>query len=301
MVTTSGTGMRLLVACRKCERQFDATGLAAGSQFHCACGEVLSVPRFRAQDAAVVRCSSCSAPRNKDGLSCEHCGADYTLHEQDMHTICPACMTRLSDRARFCHNCAKPIVPQGAPGTRTKKGCPACGRKHKMTSRVLGRSAVSVLECPRCAGLWLSGEGFDLVRERAREAAEIDLPASGTARKRNTPDGRGGAIYRRCPDCQEFMNRTNYGHRSGVIIDTCKKHGLWFDARELEEILRWIRKGGESRAQKRAAEAERQKERSRRISFDRETRAAGSGAFSAPSEPSGLDLFGGILGALFDP
>jgi Zn-finger nucleic acid-binding protein len=292
---------RCLVACSKCERQFDATGLAAGSRFHCGCGAVLKVPRFRAQDAVVVRCSSCSAPRRQSAPACEHCGADYTLHEQDMHTLCPSCMTRVSDRARFCHNCAKPIVVAATPGTSTKQGCPSCGLKHKMVSRSMGDPPVSILECGRCAGVWLGNDGFALVRDHARESASDDHPSPQRG-PGSPPDPRprqGGAVYRRCPDCREFMYRKNYGGKSGVILDVCKSHGLWFDARELERVLRWIRRGGEERARKRVEHEEQQRERRSRISFDRESRSAGSGAFS-PGEPSGMDVVGGILGALFD-
>ena len=34
------------------------------------------------------------------------------------------------------------------------------------------------------------------------------------------------------------------GHHSGVTIDRCKPHGVWFDADELPRILDWVRHGG---------------------------------------------------------
>ena len=42
-------------------------------------------------------------------------------------------------------------------------------------------------------------------------------------------------------------NRRNYSGASGVIIDLCKTHGIWFDADELARILVWIRAGGVER------------------------------------------------------
>ena len=45
---------KLLLACSKCERQYDATGYAPKSRFHCGCGETIVVPEVRAHDAAVV-------------------------------------------------------------------------------------------------------------------------------------------------------------------------------------------------------------------------------------------------------
>jgi Zn-finger nucleic acid-binding protein len=54
------------------------------------------------------------------------------------------------------------------------------------------------------------------------------------------------------------MNRRNYGSTSGVIIDLCREHGIWFDADELARILTWVRAGGaeKSRREKSAAAAE---------------------------------------------
>jgi Zn-finger nucleic acid-binding protein len=40
------------------------------------------------------------------------------------------------------------------------------------------------------------------------------------------------------------MNRNNFASSSGVIVDICKRHGIWFDAEELPRIIEFIRKGG---------------------------------------------------------
>jgi Zn-finger nucleic acid-binding protein len=299
-VATTSEGIRCLVACPGCKRQFDASGFATGSRFHCACGDVIEVPRFRAHDAAVVRCSSCSAPRNKGATSCGHCGADYTLHERDLHTVCPSCMTRLSDRARYCHNCATPIVPQGSAGQPTKTGCPACGLRQKMNGRALGDPPVSVLECPRCAGIWLSQDGFRTVADRARDESVAD-PAMLIGESAATSDtqsaSRPASFYRQCPECRSMMNRRNFGERSGVVVDTCKEHGMWFDAQELSTVLRWIRQGGEDRAKKRRQSETRHAERQERFKIERPTTADERGGASLGSTSNGLS---GFLGQLFD-
>jgi Zn-finger nucleic acid-binding protein len=300
LTTKTPTAVRCLVACRTCKRQFDATGLAAKSQFHCSCGEIIEVPRFQPHDSAVARCSSCSAPRTKGKLSCQHCGSDYTLHERDMHTICPSCMTRVSDRARFCHHCATPIVPQSGVGQTTTRPCPVCGVQHKMTSRSFGEPAVSVMECQRCAGLWLSTETFGLISEHARDKSLPDVFPAEDGQPVSTSNPGGGSLYRRCPECEKHMNRRNFGRKSGVIIDSCKEHGLWFDAQELGAILHWIRRGGEDRAERRGLEERRQAQRRQRIVYDREQRSAGSEGFSWSSEPTGGSGLGDLLGALFD-
>jgi Zn-finger nucleic acid-binding protein len=50
--------------------------------------------------------------------------------------------------------------------------------------------------------------------------------------------------YRKCPECDGFMNRRNYQKSSGVIIDVCRAHGTWLDADELEQIAGFILSGG---------------------------------------------------------
>lgn len=50
--------------------------------------------------------------------------------------------------------------------------------------------------------------------------------------------------YVRCPDCHKTMNRQAFGRISGVIVDVCREHGVWFDAGELAEVLAFIERGG---------------------------------------------------------
>ena len=255
--------MRVLVACPQCARQFDASGRAVASRFRCLCGTTLTVPEPRGHDAAVVRCSACGAPRQEGAANCGYCGADFTLHEQDLHTLCPSCMTRVSDRARYCHHCATPLMPQPL-GPVTPHSCPACGEASPLTSRALEDGAVPLLECQRCAGLWLGRQAFDVVLDRARLDARAEderrVPRPAELRPQK------GALYRPCPECGVLMHRFNYGRRSGIIVDSCMGHGLWFDARELDELLLWVRRGGEAVTARRSAEEQGQLERQRRLS-----------------------------------
>jgi Zn-finger nucleic acid-binding protein len=52
------------------------------------------------------------------------------------------------------------------------------------------------------------------------------------------------SMYIKCPVCGELMNRTNFGARSGVIIDQCT-HGIWLDNGELRKLLEWRKAGGQ--------------------------------------------------------
>jgi Zn-finger nucleic acid-binding protein len=257
--------MRNLVACPECARQFEPSGYPAGSRFRCLCGIQLTVTEPSAWDAAVIRCSGCGAPREKGSAACGFCGADFTLHERDLHTICPACMARVSDRARYCHHCATPLLAQPV-GESTTRACPACGDRVSLNSRKLGSEAIPVLECSSCAGLWLGRGAFSVLLDRARQAGRTEDDREAPRPLALKPQS--GALYRPCPECGKLMHRRNYGRRSGVIVDSCNSHGLWFDARELDELMRWVRRGGEAAATKRREEEDRQLERQQRLHSD---------------------------------
>lgn len=248
--------MRLLVECPECRRQYDASRRSIGSHLRCACGHVIVVQKSEGHDAQIVRCSACGAARAEDSGRCSYCGAEFTLHERDLNTVCPHCFARVSDCARFCHHCGTGLAPELVTGAATELSCPVCREGHRLASRRLGEEPVTVLECGCCAGLWLGHEIFRELVERAKkeslpagtiretpqqEAAKFKLPAG----KHVAAPRQGATFYRPCTVCREFMQRVNYGHASGVIIDICQDHGVWFDADELARILAWVRAGGD--------------------------------------------------------
>jgi hypothetical protein len=108
--------------------------------------------------------------------------------------------------------------------------------------------------------LWLGLEAFRQLVERALHevlpSGTIPPPSAGSAGK-GLRQRRRGRFYRPCVVCGELMNRVNYGRVSGVIIDACKEHGIWFDAEGLTRILDWIHKGG-AEVTARAEEEDRQ-------------------------------------------
>ena len=94
------------------------------------------------------------------------------------------------------------------------------------------------------------------------------------------------------------MHRRNYGRRSGVIVDSCAGHGLWFDGSELDELLTWVRRGGETAAALRHSEEQGQLERQRRLlsEFRSET-----GALDSNGEQAWLlKLLDGAMSWLLD-
>ncbi len=96
----------------------------------------------------------------------------------------------------------------------------------------------------------------------ARSAATaLAIPAQLNLNKRS--------VYFMCPQCDETMARMNYAHRSGVITDICRLHGIWLDRSELQMIIEFIDSGGLDRA--RQLEAERNAADRRTLDFARRT------------------------------
>ncbi|MBU4272346.1 MAG: zf-TFIIB domain-containing protein [Planctomycetes bacterium] len=254
--------MRLLIACPQCHRQFDVGARPIGSRFRCHCGSVVTVRQPRGHNAAVVRCSSCGAPRQQSGMACSHCGSDFTLHERDLDTICPGCFARISDRAKFCHHCGLALRPEALAGEKTALTCPICGKMSRLCSRKIGE--VALMECGRCAGFWLGANILEhLVQKAATDFPIEDFRLHSVPRRTSTLDSSSqrGPMYRKCPVCGKLMNRRHFARRSGVIIDICKSHGVWFDADELPRILAWVRVGGKAESDRRAADEAEHKNR----------------------------------------
>ena len=141
--------------------------------------------------------------------------------------------------------------------------CPAC----EGVMEIEDQRGIEIHRCGACDGLWLDpGELDDLVD--APPAAAPDVAQIREEMRKVAPPV-GEVRYRMCPRCGDPMNRQNYGSHSGVVIDECRRHGLYLDAHEFEAIETFIRMGGldikrkmlEERARKReltarAAEAD---------------------------------------------
>ncbi len=247
----------IIVQCEKCNHQYKINDKRVGEKFACFCGNLLEVPSVRIHEAAVVRCSSCGGARGEEGEPfCRYCGSSFTLHEQDLNTICPHCMTRISSKAKFCHSCATPIVSDDLSYQKTKMPCPNCETMN-LHSRKMPGQIFSLKECDSCAGIWISADVFSHLEKQAQKEA-----VSGTlihAKKvisnayASKEEINPTKFYKKCPQCQVVMQRKNYAGSSGVVVDVCHKHGMWFDIHELDEILEFIRSGLLLKHQEKAA------------------------------------------------
>lgn len=292
--------MHFLIACSACRRQFDVAARPVGERFSCSCGASLTVPQPRSHDAAVIRCSSCGAPREESARACRYCNADFTLHERDLDTICSRCMARVSGKAHFCHSCGTPVlIQQAAAGSELP--CPSCADGRRLGSRQLGAANVAMFECDTCGGIWIEKEVFEVLAERAQSQSLPDLDLRPAERKSAGGAPPRGPFYRPCVVCKATMNRRNWGKKSGIILDVCQKHGVWFDLHELEDLLRFLRSDGGRKAQQ-AAEAERAALRQMALQGTLRSYPSLSTSTSSSSLAGALAVgfLGGVLSNLFD-
>ena len=159
---------------------------------------------------------------------------------------------------QFCPTCgakgARELLKESKPLT-----CPGC-RAEMLFVRV---GTTELHECPECASAWLASEVFkELCLNREEHGAFAVL--AGVAATPPSLDTAGHVQrYVPCPVCSKLMNRSNFGRRSGILVDLCKKHGTWFERGELAGILAFIDDGGLERA--RVEEEERNAEAQKKL------------------------------------
>lgn len=214
----------------------------AAPRFPCRCGATLENRPPAAVDAEILRCGSCGALADAGADRCSFCGSTIVRDRGSLSLICPECFARTQEDARFCTACGVAFRPEPVRLEGYELPCPACSAL--MPARQLAGIALS--ECTQCHGLWVPRDGFDALIRRALEArkrgeAKDEAPAAPRVDRGNPAARR--VEYRKCPECQALMQRRNFRHSSGVILDTCAEHGTWLDADELEQIAGFLASG----------------------------------------------------------
>lgn len=246
---------------------------------------------FSHPEAPTFRCPSCGGPAAKDARACVHCGSLLATKR------CITCFALSPREAERCVKCGA-LLPAQALVADGSGRCPDCHLD--LAAHAFG--AVGYSECPRCSGLFLKREAFEAVTKDADTRAKVRLaepPADAAPASAALPGkGASGAFpavrYRPCPACRKLMNRSNYGGGSGIVLDACRDHGLWFDKGELAAIVDFLEKGGWDRI--RARERERLSEEVRSLESRRAfTNAVGMPASDWDRNQQGLRALGGIV------
>jgi Zn-finger nucleic acid-binding protein len=165
----------------------------------------------------------------------------------------------------------------------SERQCPRCSARGPapLDAQLVAETLLD--QCPDCGGLWIDQTAFERLTQEAESTTTSGALGSLPRPQRKIHAKMPQVTYVRCPDCDSMMNRRNYGKRSGVIVDVCSAHGIWFDDEELTRVLEFVRSGGlqETRRQ----EAEDLREERRRLESLRATDRTlggsrfGSGAF----------------------
>lgn len=233
----------MLIACPDCHRQYDVTSLAIGSKVRCRCGRLSEVPEQKPRKIRMLHCSNCGGKISEQAVACEYCEHEIDRSEEGRGHPCPVCFTPLSKDGPFCSSCGTEIDPEDVLHAVTDHSCPRC----RSDLVICEGEEESFHECTECGGIWLSKGVFERFKEdrssEVRPNPDFRPPIS---ERLNPAETRRKARERRmrCPVCERVMLRQEFAAISGVVIDVCGEHGIWFDVDELEDIARFIEAGG---------------------------------------------------------
>jgi Zn-finger nucleic acid-binding protein len=233
-------------------------------------------------EASTLNCPMCGAPTASDSALCEHCGARLAT------IACPSCFGMIFLGSKFCPHCGARV--DRIEENNTPLPCPRC--REPLAAIVLGTTRA--MECPHCSGLWIDTATFnEICIDRDKQADVIrenpqPLPPG-------TPEFSLDAVrYVPCPVCAKLMNRVNFAHGSGIVLDICKADGVWFDRDELHRMVDFIRAGGLEAA--REHDIEEWKMERRRRTLGHSSPIAGTGIDPPARDSVDLLSTGSLLG-----
>lgn len=192
--------------------------------------------------AETLNCPMCGAATATEATHCMYCGARLAT------VACPQCFGMMFKGSRHCPRCGASAA-RSTEVEEAARRCPHC--RIAMEAVIVGRTRLH--ECSSCDGLWVDVTSFEQIcADREQQSAVLGAAHFASA-QRSVP-GEAHVRYVPCPECGQLMNRVNFAHCSGVVVDVCKGHGTWFDRDELAEIVEFIRAGGldQARARERA-------------------------------------------------
>ena len=209
----------------------------------------------------MFRCKSCTAPLPAKSTICRYCGSRNEIDLKVLHR----------------HTVVKP---------ESERPCPQC--EIPMQTIDLNIDGHFYIErCARCMSMFFDPNEMEtLLGKSVSEVFEVDFKRL-TEMTGEHADPEATFRYHKCPVCGKFMNRVNFGSRSGVIVDQCKDDGLWLEGGELRRLLEWKKAGGQILDRRRREEREREKEERARKEKER---AAVSDPEFVVGRDSGTDI-----------
>jgi Zn-finger nucleic acid-binding protein len=237
----------------------------------------------------IFNCPNCGAAATPESVRCAYC------HSGLAALVCAQCYGAIFVGMKHCPWCGENAAT-GKPAEGENEKCPRCN-VHFLLVKV---NKKMLSECPSCGGLWVDNETLQAIctdqdQQQAILGFNPDLVIAKSAAAVQS-----GRTYIPCPKCNTLMNRRQYAGCSGVIVDWCKAHGVWFDRNELRQIVQFIQAGGLNKARERERlqlEEERQSLRAERWNHE----AHDTFDLAAPKDSCNSDLLhllGGIWSSL---
>ena len=233
----------------------------------------------------VLHCPSCGGPVARGASHCEYCRSPLDFNLKGKTTPCPHCFASNPADGSYCIRCARPLKGLVRDGELLPdRLCPRC--ETPMKGKAIGQ--FPVIACGECDGFFITTDTFEMMQENSKR---VLFPVQRINREQLNSET--AIRYIRCPVCRNIMNRTNFARISGVIIDSCSAHGIWFDADELEKIMSFIARGGLHKAKEKELEELKAEEQRMKI---RNMNLTGSqneyrGSWGSYGEPVAVDLF----------
>jgi len=187
--------------------------------------------------AEALNCPNCGGAVTSDKTQCEFC-------KSRLKTVgCVSCLGLMFLGSEFCGHCGVKAVTAEVFTDENAGKCPRC----KISLHTVQIDTAIIRECTKCGGFWSGIEAFEnLCANKEQQSSVLTFIGKRIEHMHSSP-----ISYVPCPDCKELMNRSNFAKTSGVIIDLCKQHGVWFDAEELPKIINFINSGGLARSRER--------------------------------------------------
>lgn len=149
-----------------------------------------------------------------------------------------------------CSSCFVPL-PNPAAETRGPFMCPRCSTPLEK----LGAGSGAVIHaCRACSGFFVPPRAWSnvLTQRSLADRVEAQVP-------RRTIDRGAFVPLLKCPACRAEMDRGRFAATSSVVIDACPhQHGIWLDAGELPEVVRYAEHRSKISALRAQDESERQ-------------------------------------------
>ncbi len=223
----------MIVQCPRCHARHDSNLYGDQNAIPCQCGAHFRIPASP-DLASAWQCPNCGGSTSPQNNRCAFCGVYLAFAR------CPSCFTPVFDGSRYCHACGEYLLTPATQATKDQDSdldCPRCDEKLK--TRVQGDFHLQ--HCLGCGGLWIDHDAFRRVLEnRGNDKSMENL--LGKAPGLDIAPARRPVAYLPCPRCRQLMHRRNFASRSGIIIDECAAHGVWFDRDELAAVIRYARR-----------------------------------------------------------